>query len=108
MQILVIINHIFIDDCLKLLKVVAIDVFQKKIIKFFLWLNLLFHVIITIVTLYFMLFVLNRAETIGYVPAFLGDFYVSYTASLKTKIYFKILSPWLQFGQFCKKQNWRI
>lgn len=94
----VITNFIFVDDYPKFLRIVADNVFQKKkkIVKFFLWIILLLHVVITFVAIYFMVFVLKKSETVGYVAAFLGDFYVTFDQKVKRKhIFLFIIFIWL-------------
>lgn len=67
----------FTEDYLKIIKIVASDIFQKTITKIILWAVLLLHITITMIQVYFVLYLMDFKENIQYGAVFFGTFHVS-------------------------------
>ncbi|RZB39214.1 7tm 6 domain containing protein [Asbolus verrucosus] len=72
-------TNIILDDHLKVIKFMASDVFQPKIIKVLLWITLIMHSLVTMITVYCFLYVMDRREFVNYAAVFFGTFYAIFT-----------------------------
>jgi hypothetical protein len=70
-------NEFFLDDYLKIIKFIASDVFQSKIMKAFVWFNLVIHTCAALLTIHALLFKIKMKEFVYYAPVLFASFYVS-------------------------------